>query len=285
MDHTIAVGRGSPVSMCRLRGLRALALALTVGAAFLCRDDARADDAAAADRRERIVARVGPAVVRVRDFEDRFAALAPFQRAAFGRSAYEAHRRFLDDVLVKEELLALAATGRKLEQQASTAFAIERARSDASVRAIRTRIGPAAAIADEEVRRFYDEHRARYDVPERYQLWRILCKTREEAASVLDEAKRSATPAAFTELARAHSLDKATYLRAGNLGFVTADGVSNEPGFRVAPGIVQAAQAVRDGELVPTPVAEGDSFSVVWRRGTIAARKQTLDDAAASIRD
>ncbi len=271
--------------MHRIAPLRVLALALAVGAAFPCRGDALADDAGVTGRRGQIVARVGPAVIRVGDIEDRFAALAPFQRAAFGHSVDAARRRFLDDVLVKEELLALAATSRKLDEQPSTAFAIERARSSASIRALRARIGPAAAIAEDDVRRYYDEHRARYDVPERYQLWRILCKTRDEAASVLDEAKRTPTPAGFTELARNHSLDKATYLRAGNLGFLTADGVSNEPGLRVDPAIVHAAQSMRDGELVPTPVPEGEYFSVVWRRGTIAARKQALDDAAASIRD
>ncbi len=189
------------------------------------------------------------------------------------------------EVLVTEQLLALAASKRKLDEQPATAYAIDRARSSATIRAVRARIGPAAAIPLDEVRRYYEEHRARYDVPERYQLWRILCKTRDEAATVLAEAEKNPTPATFGDLARDHSLDKATSLRAGNLGFVTADGTSNEPGLRVDVNIVRAAQSVRDGELVATPVAEGEYFSVVWRRGTIAARKQALEDAAASIRD
>jgi peptidyl-prolyl cis-trans isomerase C len=36
---------------------------------------------------------------------------------------------------------------------------------------------------------------------------------------------------------------------------------------------------------VAEPVAEGEYFSVVWRRGTIAASKRTVVDAAAQIRD
>jgi peptidyl-prolyl cis-trans isomerase C len=137
----------------------------------------------------------------------------------------------------------------------------------------------------DEVRRYYEENRARYDAPERYQIWRILCKTVEDALSVLEAMKRDPTPATFGALAREHSLDKATNLRAGNLGFVTADGGSNEPGLRVDPAVVRAAQSVADGALVPEPVGEGQYFSVVWRRGTIGPTKRAVDDVAAQIRD
>jgi peptidyl-prolyl cis-trans isomerase C len=102
---------------------------------------------------------------------------------------------------------------------------------------------------------------------------------------VLDATKSYPTPATFARLAREHSQDKATYLRAGNVGFVTAEGTSSEPGLRVDPSVVQAAQKVRDGTLVPEPVAEGERFAVVWRRGTIASTKRTVDDVAAQIRD
>jgi peptidyl-prolyl cis-trans isomerase C len=135
------------------------------------------------------------------------------------------------------------------------------------------------------VQKYYDANRARYDTPERLQIWRILCKTKEEAQSVLDEAKKEPTPKEFGDLAREHSVDKATNLRAGNLGFIAPDGTSNEPGLRVDPVIVTAAHGVRDGELVSAPVAEGEYFSVVWRRGTIPATKRTVDQVAAQIRD
>ena len=42
---------------------------------------------------------------------------------------------------------------------------------------------------------------------------------------------------------------------------------------------------MRDGELVPAPVVEGEFFSVVWRRGTLAAQKRTVEDVAAPIRE
>jgi peptidyl-prolyl cis-trans isomerase C len=188
-------------------------------------------------------------------------------------------------VMVRDEPLSLGGEAQGLASQPGTSFAIERARSQGTVRAIRDRIGPATAISKADIQQYYDANRVRYDTPERYQIWRILCKTREEAESVLEAAKKEPTPKKFGELARDHSADKATYLRSGNLGFVTPDGTSNEPGWNVDEAVVRAVEAVRDGDLVSSPVAEGENFSVVWRRGTIAATKRSVEDAAAQIRD
>jgi peptidyl-prolyl cis-trans isomerase C len=270
--------RCAEVQLCRL-------VCLVVLTSFVPRDDARADEAGVATRRQHVVARAGSAAVTVGDLEDRLADLPPFQRASFGGTRDKVRHRFLEEVVIPDALLALGADERRLDQRPPAAYQIERARSAATIRAIRAHIGPAAAISGDDVQRYYDEHRPRYEAPERYQIWRILCKTRDEAQSVLDAAKLDPTPATFGALARDHSLDKATNLRAGNLGFVGADGSSNEPGLRVDPALLRAMQSVHDGALVPTPVAEGEYYSVVWRRGTVAAIKRTVGEMAAQIRD
>jgi peptidyl-prolyl cis-trans isomerase C len=251
---------------------------LLVGAEPFARGDA--------GDRALVVARVGPTrTITVGQLEDRLAAVPPFQRSTFGSGADGAKRGFLDQVLVREELLALGGEAQGLASQPGTAFALERARSEGTLRAIRDRVGKASAIPQADVEAYYEANRARYDTPERYQVWRILCKTRDEADTVLAAAKKDPTPKAFTELARDHSQDKATYMRGGNLGFVTADGTSNEPGWTVDASVMKAVQSVRDGDLVPSPVSEGEYFAVVWRRGTIAATRRSVEDAAAQIRD
>jgi peptidyl-prolyl cis-trans isomerase C len=272
-----------------LTALLGLAIALPEGAASSLPQSAQDAAAAAADRRALVVAHIGtpPAArdITVGALEDRLADLPPFQRVTFGTDPDLARRAFLMQVLVPEALFSLGGEARKLAEQPRTAQDIDRALSNATLRALRDQLGPASAIPLQDVQQYYDENRARYDTPERYQIWRILCKTRDEAALVLDQARKDPTPKTFGDLAREHSLDKATNLREGNLGFLTPDGASNEPGLRVDPAIVRAARGVRDGELVPAPVPEGDSFSVVWRRGTIAAFHRTVDEAAPQIRD
>jgi peptidyl-prolyl cis-trans isomerase C len=264
-----------------------------LGAALVLeRGDARSDtarDGGAAGRRDGVVASVGAAqhvrTITVGELENRLGALPSFQRATFGATPDLARRNFLTQVLVPEALLAVAADERSLAREPRIAYDLDRVASNAAIRAIRARIGPASAIPFDDVQKYYDDNRARYDAPERIQVWRILCKTREEAALVLQQAKADPTPKAFGDLAREHSIDKATNLRAGNLGFLTLDGASLEPGLRVDPAVVRAAHGVRDGELVPAPIPEGDSFAVVWRRGTVAANRRSVDDVSAQIRD
>jgi peptidyl-prolyl cis-trans isomerase C len=264
----------------------ALFAAVLAACVLIAHGETRADLAADASRRARGVASLGATrTITVGELEDRIAALAPFQRASFGVDAAAVRRAFLARVLLPEALESLGAGAEKLDRQQVTSYQLERARSQSVVRAIRARLGPESAIPMEDVQKYYDEHRARYDAPERYQIWRILCKTREDAQSVLDAARKDPTPKAFGDLARDHSIDKATNLRNGNLGFVSVDGTSKEPGLRVDLSIVRAAQGVQDGQLVATPVSEGDGFSVVWRKGTLAATRRSVDEVAAQIRD
>jgi peptidyl-prolyl cis-trans isomerase C len=221
----------------------------------------------------------------VGELEDRLADVAPFQLATFGGSDDLIRHSFLEKIVVPELLLSVVAEAQKVEREPATAYAIDRALSNATLRVVRAQVGPASAISTADIRKYYDENRGRYDTPERYQIWRILCSNQSVARDVLDQTMKDPTPKTFAALAREHSLDKATNLRSGNLGFVTADGASNEPGLVVDPAVVHAVQQVHDGELVSHPVAEGEYFSVVWRRGTVAARKLTMDDVAAQIRD
>jgi peptidyl-prolyl cis-trans isomerase C len=274
--------------LMRRRGLGAAA-AFVVGA-LLAHGATRADDAGMSPaRRAKIVAVIGGSggsrAISVGEVEDRIAEMPAFQRATFGRTPEDARRRFLTEVVVPDALLSLGAEGAKLEARLDVAYAVDRARSSATLRAIRERLGPASAIPVSDVRSYYEQNIDRYAPRERYQIWRILCKTLEDARSVLDAARADPTPKNFAQLARDNSQDKATYLRAGNLGFLSVDGSSNEPGLRVPPAVVRAALAVRDGEFVPAPVSEGEFFAVIWRRGTSAPKKRTLEEAAPQIRD
>jgi peptidyl-prolyl cis-trans isomerase C len=236
-----------------------------------------------------VVVRIGSepsaATVGAAELTARLGAMPAFQRLTLGATPPDVTRRFLQDVVVPEKLVEIAARGARLDAQPAVAFAEDRVLSGATVRALRKRVGMPASVTDDDVHAYFEANRARYEAPERYQIWRILCRTRDEAQTVLSAAKADPSPKTFTDLARDHSQDKATNLRGGDVGFVTEDGASNEPGVRVDPAIVKAARGVPDGALVPQPVSEGDYFSVVWRRGTLAARKRTAADAAPQIRD
>ena len=235
-------------------------------------------------RRARVAVRVGTDAVTVGELEDRLAAIPPFQVATFGASREEIVRAFTDQVVIRELVLGAGASARKLGTNIETRHQLQRALSSATLRARRADLRSPAAIPMDEVTRFYEANRARFESPERVNLWRILCATREEAAIVLADAKRDLTIQKWGELARAHSIDQATKFRGGNLGFLSPDGTSNEAGVKVDPALVSTAAQTKDGELVPVPIAEGSAHAVVWRRTTVAATKRSLEDAAAQIR-
>jgi hypothetical protein len=144
------------------------------------------------------------------------------------------------------------------------------------------------APTEQEVASYLEEHRAAWKTPERLRLFRILVGSREQAVSLITELGRK-TPADFRSAARSSSLDRASHERGGDLGFVAADGTTDVAGVSADPALFAAAHAVPDGAFVPEPVAEGAGFAVVWRRGSLPARKwsdaEARDWASARIRE
>ena len=247
-------------------------------------DAALPSQGADATRRARVVLTVGTRKVTVGELEDHLAGIPPYQMATFGTSREAVARAYIEQVIIRDLVLGAGAEQRGLDKQLPTSQLVARALSSAALRKTRSAYPSAAAIPMDDVRRYYEENRSRFDSPERINLWRILCKTREEAATVLEAARKESTIAKYNDLAREHSIDKATNLRGGNLGFVGPDGASNEAGVKVDPALVKAAQTVKDGELVPLPVPEGSGFAIVWRRGTVPPNRRTVEESAAQIR-
>ncbi len=232
---------------------------------------------------EEVVARVGPEAITKGELEQRIASMPRVQLSLYGRDGAEIRRNVLEKVLVAERLRALGAAAKGLPERRDVRLRLRDAYRAAFARALRAEPG-AGPVTDADVAAYYEQNRGRFQVPGRVQLWRILVATRDEALALLDEAKKPGGQAGWGELARRSSLDKATAERGGDLGFVGPDGRSHLPAVRVEPAVVEAARKVRDGELVPEPVAEGDKFAVVWRRGSSPPVSRPLDQEAPGIR-
>jgi peptidyl-prolyl cis-trans isomerase C len=219
------------------------------------------------------LARVGLGSIDVATFRSRCIALAPSEWRALGASWGERRRRLLDEVLIPEALLAHAAEGE--------AGARDAALSRALLAELATEAGRAAPT-EAELAADHAANQAELETPQRLALWRILLPSEAAARAVI---ARLSPPlgATFKQLAREQSIDTATHMRGGNLGLVAADGQTHLPELRVAPALFEAAARVRDGELVPEPVREGDGFAVVWRRGSRPASVLARADATRLI--
>jgi peptidyl-prolyl cis-trans isomerase C len=224
-----------------------------------------------------VLATVGSISIDASSFRQRAARVGALDWRELGATWPERRRRFLDEVLIAEALLALAA------ERAPPALPSARDRAlartlDAAIVQETSQLAP----SDADVRAYRERHTGEFQTPRALGIWRILLATEAEARAVIAElAKPSAD--AFSRLARERSIDRATHMRAGNLGLVAADGQTAVPELRVSPALFAAADRVGDGELVPEPVREGDHFAVVWRRGTRAATAWPDAEMAATI--
>jgi peptidyl-prolyl cis-trans isomerase C len=231
-----------------------------------------------------VVARAGNRPLTASAVSSRIALTPPAQLAALAGGGESAPRALLDRVLVPELLASLEAERRGLDKSPRVADRIREILRQALERSLRSEAAAKAPVTGEQVRAYYEANRAKYDQPARIRIWRILVADEASARALLEKVNAESRPAKWSDLARESSLDKATNQRQGDLGFVRPDGSTDVPRVQVNPAIYKAAETVKDGELVPKPVPEGDKFAVVWRRGSLAASKRTLEAESTAIR-
>ena len=127
------------------------------------------------------------------------------------------------------------------------------------------------AVGEDEVRAYYDEHRAELVAPEKRRVSHILLATREEAEDV---KRRLDAGEAFDELVAARSKDASSAQAGGDLGFVVAKEVP--AGF--APVL-----ALAEGE-VSDPLESRFGFHVVKVASIVPARPLAWEEANADVR-
>jgi peptidyl-prolyl cis-trans isomerase C len=148
------------------------------------------------------------------DTVDRLLLLQEARARSLGVAQDQVERAFLrlradypgthfDDMLAQEKLSAAELRARLKDQ-----LTVERLFAE--------EVFPRVQVADDEVQRWYDEHAADFDEPERVRARQVVVRTREEAARVREELRKR--PQAFAEVARRASI--APEGRAGgDLGF------------------------------------------------------------------
>lgn len=224
------------------------------------------------------LAQVGPLAIDLEAFLSEARRLAPFQWQRFGATWPERRRRLLDELLVPRALLELEA--RRLPRAWPPAR--DSALAGALLAELRAEVAR-SAISEQELALYLDRHRRHYETPRGILLWRILVRGEGEARELIEKLKQP-EEAEWRRLARERSIDSATHMRGGSLGYVSANGQSHIPQLRVSPGLFAAAERVADGALVPEPVAEGDAFAVLWRRASRPARAPSLRELAPELR-
>lgn len=230
-----------------------------------------------------VVARVGDVTITKGELERRMAQTPRNELASFGSSAEQIRRNFLDHVLIRDIVMANEARERGLDKLrdirertlgAYRALLLSTVRSESK----------ADAISDEEVKAYYDANPDRFVSPKRLSLFRILVDSEAEAASLIAELGERPELRTWNTLVKNKSVDPESKKRGGNLGQVAEDGSTGMAETRVDPALYAAADPVKEGTVVPTPVREGKKWAVVWKRGTNPPVAKSLDAETPAIR-
>jgi parvulin-like peptidyl-prolyl isomerase len=126
-------------------------------------------------------------------------------------------------------------------------------------------------VTDEEVRAFYDQHRAELVAPEKRRVSHILLSTREEAEDV---KRRLDSGEAFDELVTARSQDAGSVKAGGDLGWIVAKDV---------PADFAPVLSLAEGE-VAGPLPSKFGFHVVQVVGIVPQRPLEWEEAKADLR-
>jgi peptidyl-prolyl cis-trans isomerase C len=231
-----------------------------------------------------VVVQVGRRTVSVSELERRWQALPAFQRHALGDSTQTRLLAFIDRWLVPDLLMEQVEQSHRDQSNARIRVLEKSVLQQVLVVRLRAQSETANPVTDADVTSYFESHRQQFDRPERLRLFRILMADEKSANELIQKLKNAPDFDTWRNMAREKSLDRATNMRGGELGFISADGKSDIVELQVDPALFAAAAHIKDGELARKPIREGDKFAVLWRRGHLAAESANLTSVDAAIR-
>jgi peptidyl-prolyl cis-trans isomerase C len=230
------------------------------------------------------IAQVGTEAVSAEALTRRLAKIPEFQRAALASGPEQLKRRVLESELIPDLLYAEEAARLKLDAKPGPRERTRELLREALERELRRETAARSPVSSEDVRAYFEANRSRFETPRRVHIWRILTDDEALAKKVIAESKGVDGLQHWSQFAQGSSLDKATHLRNGDLGFVHPDGNTDTPTLRVDPALFAAADKLTDGELAAEPIKEGLHFAAIWRRGSIKGVSRSVAQEENSIR-
>jgi parvulin-like peptidyl-prolyl isomerase len=223
------------------------------------------------------VARVGESKITVGQVEDELNKLHPSVRVRF--SSPERRKDFVKN-LVRFEVLAREARRRKLDKDPEVVKRVKRAMIDVMMDQLRSSLVKMEQITDSDVEAYYHKHIKLYRKPPKVRVSMIVTKTRGEAARLLAQAKKKAGDVGhFAELAAKHSIDPATKVRRGDVGFFAKDDT------KVPPAIIEAAFSIDAMWTFAGPLKLDDKWAIVLKTGDMPGTNRPLEMERNRIRN
>ncbi|MBW1947560.1 MAG: peptidylprolyl isomerase [Deltaproteobacteria bacterium] len=237
----------------------------------------------ASEKKENILAQVGPYKLTLEKFENQIQSLPPQLQMALLRNPH-LKEQFLDR-WVDITLIAQEARDRKLDQDPEVQAKIEDIMNAVLAQEFLHReMDGKVRITDDEIETYYKGHKDEFTSPESVKASHILLKVPkgaddkawEEAESKAEDIKKKLENGEdFAKLAKKYSDDPGSRDKGGDLGFFTKG--------RMVPEFESAAFSLKPGEL-SDPVKTEFGYHIIEVKEKKAASTKTLQAVQAQIR-
>jgi len=183
------------------------------------------------------------------------AALLRGQNVEFESLQKEQQRQILDN-LIEQKLLADMAYKSKISKSTEYKEELERLKKSLAFQMWLRDFSQNVKIDDKEVKKFYDENKAKFKTPDQLKASHILVKTEQEAKDIikkLSSAKKLKDE--FTALAKEKSVGPSG-ANGGELGWFTKE--------KMVPEFSTAAQKLAVGTITKAPVKTNYGYHIIY---------------------
>ena len=205
----------------------------------------------------KVVAEVDGVKIMKCDVYDRIHRLSPYIRRRY--TTLQRKKEFVDR-MVRFELLAAEAARQGLDKDPDVMRSKKEIMVQKLVRKMfRDKFKP-SDVTEEELKKFYEEHKADYNKPAMVRISHILVKSKAQAEKILAEAKKLDVRG-FRKLAREKSADEATKMRGGDLRYFSANDTA------LPKPLVEAAFKLQKRGDVAGPIKTNKGWHVICLTG------------------
>ncbi len=180
--------------------------------------------------------------------------------------------RFRKDLgnMIQDDFLAREARRRGLEKDPEVAREVRNWEDEYTFSALWQSILDTMSVPEEQLQKFFQQHSARYWIPEQVHVQEILVKTLPEAANLLKKLKNGAK---FSALAKKYTLRTANPDSVGDLGWISSGqmGRISEVAFQLKPG------------QFSSPIQVAGGFSIIQLLGKRPQRNKTIQEAREEV--
>jgi peptidylprolyl isomerase len=200
------------------------------------------------------------------------------QAPAYEQLNDEQKKEVLDKV-IEQKLLVQQAKKSGVEKESEYKTQLNALQDNLAIGVYLKKKADSTAVTDAEVKKFYEENKARLERPESVRARHILVEKEGDAKSIikaLGSKKGDDLEKEFEKLAKEKSIDPGSAERGGDLGYFSKD--------RMVKEFSDAAFALKNGELTKNPVKSDFGFHVILKLDHKKAGVTPLEEVAEQLK-